>query len=220
MLTRLQVPAWRCALLPFAFAAACAPAHAAPLTVNFAGVVDFIQEDEYGTAQPIPPGATPLLPLFSGATRVLGSYTYDPALSADLDPDPSAGQYLATGTLTLSLPDIGLAATASGQLGISVYTAGEFHVASNDVTSFSGNWGGATPFSLFVALYLPLTSDGLPTAALPWNYANVHFDLDGVSPPRDIFIALSPVPELPTHWLMLAPAIALCGLSRRRRNEG
>ena len=50
--------------------------HAGPTTVNALGTIDFISEFDYGNAQPIPDGVTPLLPLFSGATRFEATYSY------------------------------------------------------------------------------------------------------------------------------------------------
>lgn len=195
---------------------------AAQTTVNFAGTVDFIQEDHYGLAQPIPPEATPLLPLFAGATRIEGSYTYDPAVAVDSNPDLSAGQYLTPGSFTMRLPDIGLSITSTGpNVGFSVYpgTNGEFHVNANAGGTFSGNLGGATPFALSFVFYTPIAGDALPTAAVPWTYGNAYIDLENVTPLRDIFIGVAPVPE-PSIAVCMSAGLLMLGMRARRRNPG
>jgi hypothetical protein len=182
-------------------------ARANPTTVNASGAVDFIQEYEYGTAGPLPPGAVPLLPLFSGATRVLTSFSFDPTVPVDLDPNPQAGQYVTPGSFTLALPDIGLSFTASGQIGFSVYTAGEFHVNGN-VTGYSGNVGTATPFAISFVFYTPVANDGLPSSPGAWTYGNAYVDFKDVEPYRDIFIGVAPVPEPPGSVLLLSALAA------------
>ncbi len=199
--------------------------HAAQTTVNFAGNVDFIVESEYGTAQPIPPGAVSLLPLFAGATRIQGSYSYDASVATDLNPDPSAGQYVTPGSFSLSLPDIGLVINSVGpSLGLSVYpgVGGEFHVNGNAGLPITGNLGGATPFAISFVFYAPVGNDSLPLGQVPWTFGNAHIALDNVTPARDIFLGVSPVPE-PSVALSMAMGLMLLGfvkrVARNRRSE-
>ena len=194
------------------------PAQAAPVTVNFSGTVDFIQEYEYGTAQPLPAGSVPILSFFNGATRITGRYTYDPSMAVDLDPNPSSGQYAMPGSFSMALPDIGMEFAGSGTLGISVYTAGEFHVNANANLPFVGDAGGAMPFSLFFDFYGPRKNDSLPTGPVVWNYGNAHFDFANVSPFRDIFIGVIPTPvPVPASYAMMLAGLGLLGFGRRRR---
>lgn len=190
-------------------------ARALPITVSTSGVIDFIQEYEYGTAGPLPPGAVPMLPLFVGAARVVTQFSYDPAAAVDLNPSPQAGQYAAPGTLTVSLPDIHMSFTVSGPLGLSVYTAGEFHVNGN-VTGHAGNVGSATPFSASLVFYMPVANDSLPAALGPWTYGNVHLSFQDITPYRDIFIGVAPVPE-PSVAALLLSALAAGFVLRRAR---
>lgn len=188
-------------------------ARALAIAVNAAGTVGFIQEYEYGTAGPLPPGAVSMLPLFNGAMRVRTTFGYDPATAVDLDPDPQAGQYVTPGSFTVSLPDIGMSFTASGTVGLSVYTAGEFHVNGN-VTSHTGQVGAATPFAVSFVFYMPVLNDSLPAALGAWTYGNVHVSFQDIEPPRDIFIGVTPVQE-PATAAMLLSALA-AGLLLRR----
>ncbi|MDH4392607.1 MAG: hypothetical protein QE285_14445 [Aquabacterium sp.] len=50
------------------------------------------------------------------------------------------------------MPDVGLSFTASGDLGLSACTQGEFHVNAN-VTSPAGKVGSATPFAISFVFY-------------------------------------------------------------------
>lgn len=189
---------------------------ASTVQVDFAGAVDFVFEYEYGNAQPIPPGTTPLLPYFDGATRVRGSYSYDPAAAVDLAPlDPAAGQYLVPGQLVIELPDIGMTVATAGNLSFSVYTigAGEFHVNGN-AASFVGDAGGAMPFALSMVFYGPRTSDSLPTGPVNWQYGNLHVDLAEATPYRAMFFGVTPVPE-PVTWATMLVGLGLLSGARK-----
>lgn len=186
-------------------------AQAAPVTVNFSGTVDFIGEFEYGTALPLPAGPMPILPFFNGATLITGSYTYDPSIAVDQNPDPSSGRYVTPGSFSMALPDIGMEVAGSGNLAFSVYTAGEFHVSANANLPFVGNAGGAMPFALFFDFFGPRANDSLPTGPVSWQYGNAHIDFNNVVPYRDIFIGVTPVPEPETYTLLLA-GLGLLGL--------
>lgn len=218
-----NLPSWNLKLskiMVLAVVAVAVPmaSNAAMTTVSLQGKVDFMQEAEYGLARPIPTGTAPLLPFFNGATRVLGSYSYDPTAAVDTDPSSTAGQYVTPGNFTLSLPEIGLTLTSLGNLGFSVYPNGanEFHVNANATSTFLGNLGGAIPFVFSFNFYVPLGSDNLPTGAVPWQYGNLHIGLENVSPLRDIFIGVAPVPEPMTSWYMVFGLGGLAMVSRRK----
>ena len=199
-------------------------AQAAPVTVNYSGTVDFIAEYEYGTALPLPAGPVPILPYFNGATRITGSYTYDPSIAVDQNPDPSSGRYVTPGSFSMSLPDIGMTIAGSGTLGFSVHPASpyrEFHVGTNAIPPvnlpFVGNAGGATPFSVYLVFYgAPLANDSLPTwpVSSPGFQANIGFS--NVAPSRDILIAVTTVPEPESYAMMLA-GLGLLGFIARRK---
>jgi hypothetical protein len=192
-------------------------AAAEPVNVTIPAAIASIGEYEYGTAQPLPPGTPSLLPLFAGAHQLEVTFAFESAGAVDLDPSSTRGVYLLPGQFTLRMPDIDVWVHAHGDVGVSVDAGQGITISSFAITSYNTSFGSAWPFAISATFYNhALANDSLPTTAFAWDVLNAYIDVNGVTPPRDIFILASPVPEPGAAWLMLGGGAVLALLRRRR----
>lgn len=160
---------------------------------NFSGVKltvagEFIKEDAASSAVPVPVDQWQFASSFSLGKTITGFIAYEPN-QPDIDPS-SYGTYR-IGTLSVNIPELGLAVSrSSSTMQISVFDNtpnpdDQFFAHVDGVDSFSNNVGLPNPvrfWVLFTGNTSMLANDLLPTSPLDWFFGNVSFhfiDTDG-----------------------------------------
>lgn len=216
--------------LPIALGAAlafglAAGAQATPVTVSFAGTVTFGDEGSSLTDGSIATGSP-----------LTGTFSYDPALLTDSDPDPMFGVYAidpASFSLTLSIGSYTVVFDPAVTFFGSLYVDNDQPGPSEDQHGFSLDDGiggfeslGTILFSGFSLGFKDPTmtavaSDslvGIPYTPAAWEPGDLQIDLSVETEPgvtEDLFLAgkVSIVPE-PSALLLLASALLVPRMRR------